>query len=393
MSYLHVHELLDMEVCTLIIHEKAIVYLHITVGMSSQEVATRTAEHEMACKKCPLVFQEAFKGTARGLFDREVHVWLVPILWNYHNRVQRQDRIRFLQSTIRDLFQVFKDLHPDFLKLKDVEMELEYHVKIRNRISSAYYQIARTMKIPGKLEFIDKEVVKYLVEGGNRPRPHDLWAKAELAKGNDEGEGLEAGALNEGPSDTYASEWQAEANRLQKSMSTKKWLAHRLHLEQEFWKSRFNTLNETEKAFWTAQANIDEKPVDEMAALARGLPFVTLVLDRFSKLTGVPLLVMLGAPDYNDPGKLLVYQYVVIPTLYCTIANQYCLPFSDIYNHGAPADIADFWNGPDQFGEQCLLPKWRGYVEDFYKRMSYDQPKTRNLILAFGCRQARRILL
>lgn len=275
--------------------------------MTPQDVATRIAEHEKACKKCPLVFQEAFKGTARGLFDREVHVWLVPILWNYHNRVQRQDRIRFLQSTVRDIFQTFKDLHPDFLKLKDVEMELEYQLKIRNRISSAYYQIARTMKIPGKLEFIDKEVVKYLVEGGHRPRPHDLWAKAEIAKGQDDGEGLEG----EDAIPTYVKEWAAEATHHQQTMSKKKWHENRLQIEQDFRKNMFEALNETEKAFWVAQANVDEKPVDEMAALARGLPFVTLVLDRFSKLTGVPLLVMLGAPDYNDPGKLLVYQSVL----------------------------------------------------------------------------------
>lgn len=157
-------------------------------GMSTQEVATRVAEHDRAYKNCPLVFQEAFKGTARGLFDSEVHRWLVPILWNYHNRTQRGDRIQYLQSTIRDLFKVFRDLHPDFLKLKDVEMELDYHSRIRNRISTAYYQIARTLKIPGKLEFIDKEVVKYLVEGGTRQRPHDLWARAEIAKGGDESE-------------------------------------------------------------------------------------------------------------------------------------------------------------------------------------------------------------
>lgn len=292
------------------------VVLTLHVGMSTQEVATRVAEHDRAYKNCPLVFQEAFKGTARGLFDSEVHRWLVPILWNYHNRTQRGDRIQYLQSTIRDLFKVFRDLHPDFLKLKDVEMELDYHSRIRNRISTAYYQIARTLKIPGKLEFIDKEVVKYLVEGGTRQRPHDLWARAEIAKGGDESEdsgaeadkGSDAGVDEEASASTYVKDWQAEMERQKKTMSKKKWLDNRLQLEQEFRKREFAKLGETAKAFWNAQANADEKPVDEMAGLARGLPFVNLVLSRFSKLTGTPVLILVGAPDYNEPTKLVVYQ-------------------------------------------------------------------------------------
>ncbi|KAG8933460.1 hypothetical protein FRC01_009128 [Tulasnella sp. 417] len=315
-------------------------------GMSTQEVATRTAEHERAFKNCPLVFQEAFKGTARGHFDREVHMWLVPILWNYHNRTQRGDRIQYLQSTIRDLFKVFRDLHPDFLKLKDVEMELDYHGKIRNRISTAYYQIARTLKIPGKLEFIDKEVVKYLVEGGTRQRAHDLWAKAEIAKGGSDSDESDADGDEVPSASTFVKDWQAEMERQQRTMSSKRWRDHRLEIEQEFRKREFEKLGETAKAFWNAQANADEKPVDEMAGLARGLPFVNLVLSRFSKLTGAPVLVLVGAPDYNDPTKLLVYH--------------------DLCNVNAPADIHDFWNGPDQFGELTILPRWRGYVEDYY---------------------------
>ncbi|KAG9044756.1 hypothetical protein FS837_007580 [Tulasnella sp. UAMH 9824] len=322
-------------------------------GMSTQDIATRTIEHERAFKNCPLVFQEAFKGTARGLFDSEVHRWLVPILWNYHNRTQRGDRIQYLQSTIRDLFKVFRDLHPNFLKLKDVAMELEYHNKIRNRISTAYYQIARTLRIPGKLEFIDKEVVKYLVEGRTRKRAHDLWAKAEIAKGGDDSEGSGADADKESDADdneasTYVKDWQAEVAQQRKSMSKKKWKANRLQVEQEFRKREFAKLDQTAKAFWEAQVNADEKPVEEMAGLARGLPFVNLVVSRFSKLTGTPVLVLVGAPDYNDPQKLLVYH--------------------DLCNENAPADIQDFWNGPDQFGDLTVLPKWRGYVEAYYGR-------------------------
>lgn len=195
-------------------------------------------------------------------------------------------------------------------------MELDYHNKIRNRISTAYYQIARTLKVPGKLEFIDKEVVKYLVEGGTRQRPHDLWARAEIAKGGDGSEESDAdgdkesdAGGEEAPStSTYVKDWQAEMELQQKTMSKKKWRDNRLQVEQEFRKREFAKLDETAKAFWDAQANADEKPVDEMAGLARGLPFVNLVLSRFSKLTGTPVLVLVGAPDYNDPQKLLVYQ-------------------------------------------------------------------------------------
>lgn len=91
-------------------------------------------------------------------------------------------------------------------------------------------------------------------------------------------------------------------------MLKKKWKDNQLEVEQEFWKREFRKLDETVKAFWEAQANADKKPVDEMAGLAQGLPFINLVLSHFSKLTGTPVLVLVGAPDYNDPQKLLVYQ-------------------------------------------------------------------------------------
>lgn len=259
------------------------------LGVSPMGVVERIRAIQERSEQCPAVYQHALKSSAKGNFDAQVHWWLTPVFRNYHLLGEnRNGRSRYLRETVLpDLFKQFPDLHPDYIKVRDTKMEKDYLDKIRNTISAAYHQLRPKLAVSGKVEMVDKEIIKCLTEASQPPRPHDLWARDQLDPLDEDGEEKE-------PSQ-FAKDWEAKKAQCVELLGAEEWEDMRLAIEQEFRKAAFERRPDDEQDLWTRKASAQKKPVDKMIALVRGLPFFTRVAKRFGELAEVPIAVLVGA--------------------------------------------------------------------------------------------------
>ncbi|KAG9047219.1 hypothetical protein FS837_002781 [Tulasnella sp. UAMH 9824] len=322
-------------------------------GLTENQIAAREAEYKARTENLPLAFREAFKHTARGRLDKVAHLWLIPRVHNYY-QTKPDGRSALLDRIVRDLVHEFPDLHPNFLKLKSSSMEKEYLTSLRNLVSVAASGIKSALENPSKVEKIDKEIIK-LLTGTNRPsRPHDLWATSllDLLKTEEK----ETGSDIEGDDDDDREEqlaqaralksgWEEAYNQFKKTEGAKRASRNRLKLQQEYWKSNFEMLPEKQQAVWVDLAGKADPSMDPEATLAKALPFVNLVNRRFCEITKIPMIILAGAPDPQNPGKFIVYH--------------------DAFS-SAPSDVPDFFDGPDRFGDNYLLPVFRTYVSRYF---------------------------
>lgn len=283
----------------------------------------REKKYEQLSKDCPKVFQEAFKHTSRGRLDKAAHHWLVPRVRNYYG-TESDGRSGVLDRIIRDLIHEFPDLHPNFLKLKDSSMEKEYLASLRNVVSVAASGIKAALGNPSKFQNIDKDVVKFLTGNTLPPRAHDLWAKFKIKQAKEAAEQAAKREKEQPCSEPIGSRDQSE-NELEKPFNYpaewdqvyaghvkthgKKFAAnHRLKFEQDFRTERFDQLPTQEKKIWEEQAAKLEKPFDRLDIIASGMPFMNHVFKRFAEIAEVPMLVILGAPDFQNPREVVIYQ-------------------------------------------------------------------------------------
>lgn len=273
------------------------------LGLESTEVMTKIQAIQSRAKDCPAVYHHALKSSAKGNFDAQVHWWFTPVFRNYHLiGDDRQARSRYLRgSVLSDLFKQFPDLHPDYIKVRNTEMEKAYLDRICNTISSAYHQLRPKLSVPGRVEAVDKEIIKWLTEPSQPPRPHDLWARDQLDPNDADGKPKKE------PSQ-FAKDWQVKTAECLERLGAKTWAEKRLSVEQEFRKAAFKRCPEDEKALWTRRANATNKPTDKVTAFIRGFPFATHVWRRFGELAEVPVVILVGGPDPKDSSKLVIYQ-------------------------------------------------------------------------------------
>ncbi|KAG9041029.1 hypothetical protein FS837_012807 [Tulasnella sp. UAMH 9824] len=306
--------------------------------LSTTAVVEKIRAIQERSEQCPVVYQHALKSSAKGNFDAQVHRWLTPVFRNYHLLGEnRQARSRYLREIVLpDLFKQFPDLHPDYIKVRDTKMEKDYLDKIRNTISAAYHQLRPKLAVSGKVEMVDKEIVKCLTETSQPPRPHDLWARDQLDPLDENGE--EKNDLSQ-----FAKDWEAKKAQCLEALGAEEWEDMRLSIEQEFRKAAFERRPAAEQDLWTRKASAKKKPVDKMIALIRGLPFFTHVAKRFGELAEVPMAILIGAPDPQDSSN-------------------------DTFGGPAPAHIEDFWSGPNQLGTRQILPEWRRFVADVFEK-------------------------
>ncbi|KAG8915273.1 hypothetical protein FRC00_005983 [Tulasnella sp. 408] len=312
-------------------------------GLESAEVMAIIQAIQDRAEECPAVYHHVLKSSAKGNFDAQVHWWFTPIFRNYHLIGEdRQARSRYLRnSVLPDLFRQFPDLHPDYIKVQDTKMERAYLDRVCNTISSAYHQLRPKLAVAGRVETVDKEIIKWLTEPSQPPRPHDLWARDQLD--SNDANGKPKKELSQ-----FAKDWQAKTTECLATLGAKTWVDNRLSIEQEFRKAAFAKRPEAEKDLWNRRANAKNKPVDKMTALIRGFPFATHVLRRFSDIAEVPIAILIGAPDPQDSSKLIIYH--------------------DTFRGPAPAHIEDFWSGPNQLGTSQILPQWRRFVANVYEK-------------------------
>ncbi|KIO29008.1 hypothetical protein M407DRAFT_6486 [Tulasnella calospora MUT 4182] len=318
--------------------------------LADDQVAAREAEYKTLSENYPLIFREAFKHTARGRLDRAAHLWLVPRVHNYYHTSQ-DGRSSLLDRIVRDLVHEFPDLHPNFLKLKDSLMEKEYLTSLRNLVSVATSGIKSTLENPSKVESINRDIVKQLTGANGPSRPHDLWIKSildrlkedELEADNDGDAGRRQEELAEARA--LEAEWTARYNQIKKVHGSKYATRHRLKHEQEFRKEKFGNLSPETQAIWDDLAEKVDSAIDPVTALVTALPFVNLVNKRFCEIAKVPMIIMVGAPDQQHPGQFLVYH--------------------DTHS-SAPSEVPDFFDGPDRFGENTLIPAFRNYLALYF---------------------------
>lgn len=285
------------------------------VGLSETQIKERELEYQKRSEDCPLIFQEAFKHTARGRLDKTAHLWLIPRIHNYYNTDQ-DGRSNLLDRIVRDLVHEFPDLHPNFLKLRNSAMEKEYLSSLRNLVSVAASGIKSTLGNPSKVEAINKDVVKQLTGPKTASRPHDLWMKSVLDRLKDEepemdSDDSEAAQLRRrqlAEARDIQAAWDTVYDDTKEKHGAKYAKKHRLRIEQEFRQAKFSQLGEEVQAIWEGLAVEADKAIDPTTALIGGMPFVNLVTKRFGEIAKVPLVIMIGAPDLQNPGQYLVYQ-------------------------------------------------------------------------------------
>ncbi|KAG8925863.1 hypothetical protein FRC01_009602, partial [Tulasnella sp. 417] len=317
-------------------------------GLSEDDIKAREKEYEKKSEDCPLVFREAFKHTARARLDKVAHLWLVPRVHNYYH-THSEGRSDLLDRIVRDLVHEFADLHPNFLKLKDASMEKDYLGSLRNLVSATSSSIKSTLENPSKVEAINKEVIKHLTGSVVASRPHDLWYSSIVDRLKEEDGGMEKDEGEPGKirqaqlAEAQALEqgWNEAYDEVKNGKGAKHASRHRLKLQQEYRKAKFGQIGEEEQRIWEENAAEADRPVDPTTALISGLPFVNLVNRRFAELAKVPLVILVGAPDHQNPGRYLVYHDTYSP---------------------APSHIPDFFGGPERFGEKILLPEFRRYT-------------------------------
>ncbi|KAG8902566.1 hypothetical protein FRC00_002450 [Tulasnella sp. 408] len=324
-------------------------------GLTENQIAAREAEYKTLSENFPLVFREAFKHTARGRLDRVAHLWLIPRVHNYYH-TKSDGRSALLDRIVRDLVHEFPDLHPNFLKLKNSAMEKEYLTSLRNLVSVATSGIKSALDNPSKVESIDKDIIKQLT-GTNRPsRPHDLWATSllNLLKTEDKEPGSDMESDDDDDDNreeqltqarALRSGWEEMYDQVKKTKGAKCASRNRLKLQQDYWKRKFELLSEEQQAFWGDLAGKTDRSIDPVAALEKALPFVNKVIRRFCEITKIPMVVLAGAPDQQNPGKFTVY--------YDTFSS-------------APSEIPDFLDGPDRLGDTILVPAFRTYVAQYF---------------------------
>lgn len=195
-------------------------------------------------------------------------------------------------------------------------MEKEYLTSLRNTISVAASGIKSALGNPNKVEKIDKDVVKLLTGAAAPTRAHDLWATWMLKRAKEEAEEREKNGAKEseglsekdGKALDLLIEWKAFYNGIVKAHGKKYASDHRLKFEQEFRKKKFEELPLQERKIWEDQASKLERPFHRLDIVASGLPFINHMLRRFAELAGVPMLVLVGAPDPHNPREVIIYQ-------------------------------------------------------------------------------------
>ncbi|KAG9017570.1 hypothetical protein FRB90_000703 [Tulasnella sp. 427] len=320
--------------------------------LTDKQIAEREAAYEDLSKQCPLVFQNVFKHTARARLDRMARFWLVPRIQNYYF-TPTECRKALLNRIVRDMFHEFPDLHPNFLKLKNATEERKYLIAVWNVVSHAACSLKSTLENPTKIDNIDKDIVRHLMGTAGPVRPHDLWARSLTDRpGGEASQDIEPGDRPEdGDGPNVLAEWDAMFEEVKAQHGDKYASRNRLKLEQDFRKDKFSKLSEEEQKIWADLAANSDRLVDSTTALATGLPLVNLMLKRFAGIAEVPMVVILGAPDLQNPGKVLVYH--------------------DTYSSG-PSQVPDFFDGPDRFGENVILPAFRRYLAQYYGASQND---------------------
>lgn len=195
-------------------------------------------------------------------------------------------------------------------------MEKEYFTGLRNLVSVACSGIKSNLENPAKVEAINKEIIKRLTGAVVPSRPHDLWFKSivnRLKEPQEEGddENIEAAELRQkllAEAQALQDGWETTYNRTKDLHGAKYAANHRLKLQQEYRKEKFGKAPEEEQAFWVESAAKAEKAIDPMTALMSAMPFVNLVNGRFCEIAKVPMVIMIGAPDHQNPGQYIVYQ-------------------------------------------------------------------------------------
>ncbi|KAG9025763.1 hypothetical protein FS837_004822 [Tulasnella sp. UAMH 9824] len=317
-------------------------------NLSEEEIVAREAGYQDECEKCPLVFQEAFKHTARGRLDKIAHIWLVPRIHNYY-QTDQEGRSSLLDRIVRDLVHEFSDLHPNFLKLKNFSMEKDYFTGLRNLVSVACSGIKSNLENPSKVESINKEIFQRLTGSVVPSRPHDMWYKSIIDRlkepeGEEEEDNSEAAELRKkllAEARALQDGWEATYNSAKNIHGAKYAVNNRLKIQQEYRKEKFGKAPNEEQAFWVENAAKAEKAIDPITALISALPIVNLVNTRFCEIAKVPMVIMIGAPDHQNPGQYIVYHDTYSP---------------------APSKAPDFFDGPDRFGETTLIPQFRKFT-------------------------------
>ncbi|KAG8901154.1 hypothetical protein FRC00_008741 [Tulasnella sp. 408] len=312
-------------------------------GLNDDQIKERQESYARESVNHSKVFQDAFKHTARGRLDKHAHLWLIPRLHNYYDTKSRDARSALLDRIIRDLIHEFPDLHPNFFKLRDTSMEKDYLNALRNVVFVAISGIKPALQNPSKVENIDKEIVKQLSGAGAPRRPHDLWARDQQEKAKAE-QSKAAQSGEKKPSNGESnldSEWHTVFEEAKVALGVETATKHRLELEQKFRKQKFELLSEAEKTIYNDMAADPKKPIDPTAALISGLPYLNLVVKRFTDLAEVPMVILMGARDPSNPERILVFQDSYTP---------------------APSDVPDFLNGPDQLGQKVIVPAFRKYL-------------------------------
>lgn len=252
--------------------------------MTKEQINLQKTSHRPAWEAVPPAARRAFGWTKASKLDEGVWIWAGPRIYHYSGLPKGQEREEYCALILKDLFEEFKDLHPDNFNFKDKAAELAYQKKLREFIFRRSFAMHFHLKKAGLLVLNQVptdaawRLVRSLLFGGKQ-RVHDLWAKQS----------------------DRAEELRREYPDYLKSVGAS---TTDMATLQTFRKGKLMAEPEAEQLEWAERTlehnrNPDIPEPRKLAELL--LPAIKSMIEFYSKHTGNPVLFGTGAKSLTNP--------------------------------------------------------------------------------------------
>lgn len=280
-------------------------YLHIHVDRNDEEIRLFRANNQAAWQALPDAARRAFAGAQSSLLDDEVWIWIGPRIYHYSQLPLGTARQVYCELIVQELFEVFKDLHPNHFRFLTEAAEFVYQKKIRTFVHRRTNTMVRHLRREGFL-VIEKtptdagwKLVRNLLFG-TKQRPHDLWAQYSD----------KAAQLRE----DYPAYLKAVGGHPTSPATL-----------QTYRRTKFEEESGAEQEVWVGRAlQLGRQPEvpepEKVAALL--LPAIKRLLLFYAKHSGNPVLFGSGCESRTTPGTADMIMYVSYSPPSCPFTNS-----------------------------------------------------------------------
>lgn len=240
--------------------------------------------------------QRVWASTAGSRWDREVHVKIAPLIYQYHlYPIGGKERAPYCEKILGSIFRRFRDIHPDFIGFESSDAALWYVNEVRAYVHGHAGEIKKRLAaVTGSNSGLTHSQAGALIKSVLRKRllsrPHDLWANSE--------------AVRETLRVAFDKQMEEHRGRLGASKAE----THRAAFLQEFRALHFQgQARATRIKYTTMSKDPNLEDVDPELRAYQLQQMLGLVVDYVGTESGSPILLASGTRSIANPGTVDIY--------------------------------------------------------------------------------------